>query len=146
MAVRRNYTQELLKAQAAGQTVVISLQPYNGIPVRYEPRHSRDPLPWNADLPYRFSGRECHAIQDGAPLYLKDRVLVHLAENGYGYDADGSGDSWSFDFPPNELMAALRGLVADGFVVLTGAFFSLNEAGLRRLQDELEYDRYRKIA
>lgn len=146
MAKKRNYTQELLKAQREGKTIVISLQPYDGIPVRYEPRHTKDPLPWVADLPYRFSGRECHAVVPGAPRHLKDRILVHMAENGYGYDADGSGESWIFDFTGPELMGALRALAVEGYVQITGAFFSLTEAGLAQLNDELEYDPYRKAA
>jgi len=144
MAKKRNYTQELLKTQREGQTIVISLQPHDGIPVRYEPRHTKDPLPWTADLAYRFSGRECHAVASGAPKYLKDSVLLTLAMNGYGYDPDS--DDWRFDYLTPELMSGLRALAVDGDVVITGTFFSVTEAGLARLRDELEYDQHRKIA
>jgi hypothetical protein len=142
---KRNYTRELLKAQREGKTIVISLQPHDGIPVRYEPRHATDPMPWVADLPYRFSGRECHAVAPGAPQYLKDRVLVTLAEYNCAYDTDG-GEDWGFDYTTPELMAGLRGLAAEGLVEIKGAFFSVTEAGRSRLDNELEYDSHRKIA
>jgi hypothetical protein len=141
---KRNYTQELLQKQNKGMVIVISLQPHDGLPVRYEPRSTRDPLPWVADLPYRFSGRECHAVAAGAPRHLKDSVLVKLAEHGYGYEADS--DDWRFDYTTTELMSALRALAVEGFVTITGAFFSVTEAGLAHLHDDLEYDQYRKTA
>lgn len=143
---KRNYTQELLAKQSKGMIIVISLQPYEGVPVRYEPRSTRDPLPWVADLFSRYSGRECHAVTSGAPRHLKDRVLVMLAEHGYGYDADGSGEDWRFDFTTAELMSALRALAVEGYVVTSGAFFSVTEGGLAHLHDDLEYDQYRKTA
>lgn len=141
---KRNYTQELLKARSEGKTIVVSLEPHTGLPARHEPRHPSDPMPWVADLPYRFSGRECHAVAPGAPRHLKDGVLVSMAQNGYGYDTQG--DDWYRVYETKDLMAALRALTADGLVLLTGTFFSLTEAGLAYLNDELGYDQYRKAA
>lgn len=64
----RRYTAELLAARADGRTIVCSLDPYQNVPVTYDPRHPHDPSPWSAPgIPYRMTGRECHAIDaDGA--------------------------------------------------------------------------------
>jgi hypothetical protein len=59
----RNYTQELLKAQREGAKIVVSLQPYAGREATYQPRSIHDSLPWVTEgAPYRFTGRECHAV------------------------------------------------------------------------------------
>ena len=69
---RRNYSQELLKAQEDGRKVVCSVAPYEGLEMAYAPRRPRDPLPWvPADQytrsgsysgMYRYSGRQCHDV------------------------------------------------------------------------------------
>ncbi len=67
----RNYTQELLAARARGERIVCSMAPYAGNPVDYDPRSKTDPQPWvlagwggRRDDWYRYTGRECHAVQD----------------------------------------------------------------------------------
>lgn len=67
---RRNYSAELLKLKDQGKTVVCSVQPYEGLPMVYQPRRPRDPLPWvpaefeggRYEGMWRYSGRQCHAI------------------------------------------------------------------------------------
>ncbi|MBB4786023.1 hypothetical protein [Streptomyces rapamycinicus] len=48
----------LLKAQSV---IVCSLAPYKGRPVQYRPRHRHDAQPWVLGA-FRYSGRECHAV------------------------------------------------------------------------------------
>jgi hypothetical protein len=135
---KRNYTRELLQKRAKGMTIVISLQPHEGIEARYEPRTSRDPMPWTADLPYRFSGRECHAVQD-KPVgrYNQDRVLVLMARNEAPYSYEAGQHDFGFDYTDAELTAILRAMVRDGLVTLEGACFTLTVDGLARLKDTL---------
>lgn len=70
MTTKRNYTAELLSEQKRGKTIVCSVAPYDGMPMAYAPRTRRDPRPWApADVAhsayngmYRYTGRECHAV------------------------------------------------------------------------------------
>lgn len=82
----RNFTQELLKAQSAGQRIVCSVAPYEGQAVEHKPRHRRDPLAWvlasQHDL--RYSGRECHAVD--APVF--EQALKALTDFYAGYIGD----------------------------------------------------------
>lgn len=89
----RNFTQELLKAQSAGQRIVCSVAPYEDQPMEYKPRHGRDPLPWVAvgmsaetQKTWRYSGRECHAVD--APVFeqalkaLTDYYAWYIGDTG----------------------------------------------------------------
>lgn len=59
----RNFTQELLGYQREGAQIVCSLAPHEGTEVFYRPRTKGDPQPWMLPgAPYRYSGRECHAV------------------------------------------------------------------------------------
>lgn len=60
---RRRYSTELRTAQRQGKTIVASVEPYDGWPVTHTPRYGSDPEPWTIEgAPFRFAGRECHAI------------------------------------------------------------------------------------
>lgn len=60
---KRRYTAELLRKQKNGKTIVCSLAPHENQPVIYDPRNRYDSEPWFlSGAAYRFSGRECHAI------------------------------------------------------------------------------------
>jgi hypothetical protein len=62
----RNATSRLRRAMESGQVIVCSMAPYEGEPMKYLPRHTRDPRPWvlvgqaHARDPFRYSGLECH--------------------------------------------------------------------------------------
>lgn len=65
METKRRWTQELLAAQTRGKRIVCSIAPYWGERVVYSPRYLYDREPWvvaRRDVPYRFTGRECHAV------------------------------------------------------------------------------------
>lgn len=63
------YTQKLLRAAKAGQTVVCAIAPYEGQRVTYDPGYdtgyrSTHPAPWvllGTDL--RFNGRDCRIAE-----------------------------------------------------------------------------------
>lgn len=86
MAKRRNYTQELLAAQAKGQRIVCSVAPWVNDAMEYAPRKKGDPKPWKPvgwgfpESIYRFSGRECHAVD--APVFEQAlaALTAHYAE------------------------------------------------------------------
>lgn len=67
----RDFTAELRAAAQAGQTIVCSLEPHEDWPVTDAPRTglAHDPEPWTIPgVPYRFSGRECHAVTSPGPV------------------------------------------------------------------------------
>lgn len=85
MGARRNYTQDLLKAQRLGRKIYASCMPlyrredgsYGEWPVEYKPRSKNDPKPWLAvgttdpDAEMRMRGSECHFER----RYTVERVM-----------------------------------------------------------------------
>ncbi len=130
MAARRNYTQELLAKRAEGMRIVISLQPYQGVEVRYEPRNGHDPEPWAADMPYRFSGRECHAVRnESIPERDIYRVLTLMSQNEIPNAYECGQHDFGFDYTQDRLMNIIRVMGDEGLVLVEGALFSITEAG-----------------
>lgn len=130
MAARRNYTRELLAKRAEGMTIVISLQPNEGVEARYEPRRLHDPEPWTADLPYRFSGRECHAVRKN-PVSEYDvyRVLGLMIGNEAPGAYECGQHDFGFDYADEKLMNILRTLGDEGLIRVEGACYSMTSAG-----------------
>jgi hypothetical protein len=136
MPKRRNYTQELLAKKAQGAVIVISLYPYYGVPVSYEPRNSHDPEPWTAGLEVRFCGRECHAIAYQSIGQLdKDLVLRHICRRFAGSFSMGCDSIDGFDVTDEQLVLILSALTVDGLLERKGLFYYLTPLGRTRLAD-----------
>lgn len=79
---KRKYTRELRAEQAKGRVVVASMAPYAGQPVTYAPRSAGDPAPWfikdqyGLDYEWRYSGRECHAVDACGRKFVNGKTCV----------------------------------------------------------------------
>jgi hypothetical protein len=116
MAKRRNYTQELLAKRAKGQHIVVSLAPHEGVPVTYSPRSVGDPLPWDAGLVYRFSGRECHAVKAESVSQVTRDLVLSLVDTLFDGCFQMGQDAFRFDYTIAELVPILAALTSDGML------------------------------
>lgn len=131
---QRQYTRELLAKKNGGAFIVVSLAPHVGVPVIYDPRSATDPAPWNAGLAYRFSGRECHAVQ---PLRIsqldKDLALLNIQRLFDGAFQMGQ-DDYRFDFSTNEVITILADLVSEGLLEHQGDSYIITRQGEQHLR------------
>lgn len=135
MPKRRNYTQELLAERSKGAIIVISLAPHVGVPVEYNPRSAHDPEPWTAELPYRFSGRECHAVTP-QQVGQFDRDLALLRIDGLFDGVFQMGqDDFRFDYSNEQLITLLVMLTAEGLLERRADTFVVTPQGRLRLRD-----------
>lgn len=76
----RYYTRELKAEMALGRIIMCSMAPYEGEPVRLAPRRKSDPEPWvytdHHGTPWRYRGRECHAVAVCASEFLNGKKCV----------------------------------------------------------------------
>lgn len=126
---RRNYTQELLSERAQGAHIVVSLSPHTGVPVEYQPRHTKDPEPWTAGLAYRFNGRECHAVPAQSVSAFDLHRFLDLLDRLYNGAFEMGQDDFRFDFETNRLVCVLAKLVGRGLLERHGGSYVITSAG-----------------
>jgi len=111
---RRRFTQELLHAQKQGQRIVVSLAPYEGAEVVYDPRFPGDACPWlikgGKDTGMnRFRGRECHAVEQAAH---SEAAAVHPLP--VGTRVRHYGQQWPAARQGTATIIAVKGPYTDG--------------------------------